>query len=335
MATEADGDPRERRERDPGDEPLRAPEADAEHEPAERQRPRPARRARALARSANGRDREREQRQRRGADEAEVGERLHVGILDAVPALLGRERERRLRREPPARGGELGLEVRRLGRALPADADERVVEEDAAARCRRAPCDASTSRRRSSSWPRPARTADEARELRRCRASASPARRPATTTARPAASASAAAGSRPARPRRREHGDRAASGDRRARAAAAGEHEPDRAGDGGDPAAAAGVGLGPARARRRRRASAAPESAAKSLWPRNDPCRRRPRPTSKIVDAEELQRRPTALASALQATSATPSTSRSSRGAGRAAADRERERACTRRTSRP
>ena len=96
------------------------------------------------------------QREARGADEqqerepdhAGVREHLDVEVLDAPFAILRREREVDDVGEARARVVDVRLEHLRARRALPADAEHRVVLRRSAGRCRRAPFAASTSRRR-------------------------------------------------------------------------------------------------------------------------------------------------------------------------------------------
>ena len=68
--------------------------------------------------------------EREGAEQPHVRGRLHVRVLDAPRMLLGRQRELRLVGEAPPRVVDVRHGVERLRRALPADTDERMVEED-------------------------------------------------------------------------------------------------------------------------------------------------------------------------------------------------------------
>src|SRR5207245_10019097 len=65
------------------------------------------------------------------ADDAQVGERLDEGVLDAVLALRGREGKRRDLGKLPARGREIAaVYARLLAGGLPARTEGGVVEED-------------------------------------------------------------------------------------------------------------------------------------------------------------------------------------------------------------
>ena len=68
----------------------------------------------------------------RGADEAELEEHLVVGLLRDEDAVRGREVVRRLVGEPLARVGEVADELLRWQQPVPAGAEDRLVEEDAA-----------------------------------------------------------------------------------------------------------------------------------------------------------------------------------------------------------
>ena len=125
---ETEDEPGECVERNPGDEALRRPQPDRSAVHA-----RSVQRVSPISRTHRGPCGGGERRDPEGqADDAKVGERLQPRVLDAVPPVGRRRREgvRRLVREASVRLGEVRLEVRRLRRSLPADAEEWMVEPD-------------------------------------------------------------------------------------------------------------------------------------------------------------------------------------------------------------
>src|SRR5262249_39735922 len=118
---QSERDPRQRVEREAGDDALRRPQpADCEHP---EQRRDADRRSDSSRRESHGAEEHRGEQQE--ADDTEVRERLHVEVLHAVETCRRRKDERRLGRKLPLRDRHVVHEARGIAGCLPPDAGDR------------------------------------------------------------------------------------------------------------------------------------------------------------------------------------------------------------------